>query len=195
MNRIKAPHCSHLMVAAATMILGFASIAAQAQPVEHDTALDEAVMSKIHYCQEHFPSCKTVTKHSPAILVFPSVVKADLIIGGAGGKGALVENGKITGYYSIGSASAGLQAGVENASQIYAFPSGKNKALQELKNGSSYWRVGDTENIVIMAADANARSVTGKTAAFIFDAKGLHAGVSVDLFDVWKTGSTRPEGK
>jgi lipid-binding SYLF domain-containing protein len=151
--------------------------------------LDEAVVSTLHDCQARFSQCRTTTQNAAGILVFPSVVKADLIIGGSGGKGALIENGKITGYYSLGSASAGLQAGVQNASQVYVFKT--QSALNELKQ-SQDWNVGATSNVTLMAADANARASTASVYAFVFDAKGLHAGLSLDVFDVWKTGGARP---
>lgn len=47
------------------------------------------------------------------ILIFPKIVKAGFIFGAQGGKGALREGGRTRGYYTIGAASFGLQAGVE----------------------------------------------------------------------------------
>jgi lipid-binding SYLF domain-containing protein len=49
-----------------------------------------------------------------AILVFPDVIKAGLIIGGQYGEGAMRRGGKTTGYYSTVAASYGLQAGVQS---------------------------------------------------------------------------------
>ena len=112
--------------------------------VVHNKALDEAVQAKLDYCQQNYHSCKQATDNAAGVLVFPSVVKADLIIGGAGGKGALIEHGKITGYYSIGAGSVGVQAGYQNASQIYVFPT--KSSLKALKNGSE-WHVGDTVGV------------------------------------------------
>jgi lipid-binding SYLF domain-containing protein len=51
-----------------------------------------------------------------AILVFPKIVKAGLVIGGQGGEGVLFVRGKPTGYYKIGAASFGLQAGGQSFS-------------------------------------------------------------------------------
>lgn len=158
----------------------------------NNKALDEAVKAKLDYCRQNYHSCKQATDKAAGILVFPSVVKADLIIGGAGGKGALIEHGKITGYYSIGAGSVGLQAGYQNASQIYVFPT--KASLRALKNGSE-WHVGDSVGVTVMAADANVRNSSGKVEAFIFDANGLEADAAVDLFDIWKTGTERPKSK
>jgi lipid-binding SYLF domain-containing protein len=112
-----------------------------------------------------------------------------LIIGGAGGKGALIENGKITGYYNIGAGSAGLQAGIENASQIYVFRT--PESLAQLKEGQD-WKVGATAGVTVVTADANTSSATGDILAYVFNSKGLNAGISLDVFDVWKQGHERP---
>lgn len=154
------------------------------------SVLDQKVKATLHECQRVSSSCAASTKQAAGVLVFPSVVKADLIIGGSGGRGALLENGTITGYYSIGSASAGIQAGVNNASQVYVFPT--EKSMQDLKQNSD-WKVGASAGVTVVAADANARGMTGDVLAYIFDAKGLHGGVSLELFDIWKTGNARPQ--
>ena len=154
-----------------------------------DAALDSHVMNTLAACQRVSTSCANDTKNALGILVFPAVVKADVIIGGAGGSGALIENGKITGYYSIGAGSAGLQIGVDQSHQVYVFRTAD--ALNELKNGSD-WKVGAAAGVTVVKADANAQSANGPVDAYIFGSKGLEGGVSVDMFDVWKTGTTRP---
>jgi len=155
-----------------------------------DAALDSSVMSTLSDCQRISTSCASTTKNAAGILVFPSVVKADLIIGGAGGKGALIENGKITGYYNIGAGSAGLQVGVDSASQVYVFRS--VQALTNLKQGPD-WKVGAAAGVTLVNTDANAKAITGDVLAYIFNAKGLNAGISLDVFDVWKAGQARPQ--
>ena len=174
-------------MAIASFILGFSQGGARA---DDNATLDSNVMTTLKQCKNISPSCASATKSAVGILVFPSVVKADLIVGGAGGKGALIEGGKITSYYSIGAASAGLQAGIETASQVYVFHS--RDALNKLKTGPD-WKVGGTADVAVATADANARAESDKDVmAYVFDAKGLHAGVALDVFDVWKTDQSRP---
>jgi lipid-binding SYLF domain-containing protein len=156
---------------------------------EHDTSLDSSVMNTLNQCREISRSCADMTKNVPGILVFPNVVTADLIVGGSGGKGALIENNKITGYYNIGAASAGLQVGIENASQVYVFRTAD--ALDELKRGPD-WKAGARAGVTLVTADANATGTTGNVLAYIFDAKGLHAGVALNVFDVWRSDRGRP---
>jgi len=163
--------------------------AAKANKVEQDPALNNAIIATLEKCQQISSSCATETKGVTGILVFPNVTKADLIVGGSGGKGALIENGVITGYYSIGAVSAGLQVGIESASQVYVFRT--PESLANLKKGPD-WKVGATAGVTLIAADANARGATGSVLAYVFSSTGLQAGVSLDTFDIWKTADAQP---
>ena len=53
------------------------------------------------------PGAKTLGKSAVAVLVFPSIVKAGLGIGGQYGEGVLFRSGKPTAYYSNAGASYG----------------------------------------------------------------------------------------
>jgi len=160
----------------------------RAATVTHDSRLDLAVWTTFNSCKTH-KGCQAAVATAKGVLIFPSVVKADLVLGGAGGKGALIQGGKITGYYSIGAGSAGLQAGIDKESQVYAFQ--KADALDKLKSGQS-WNVGASSDVAVNRTDAAAMATTASVDAFIFNAKGLDAGASVNAFDIWKTGTPRP---
>ena len=67
------------------------------------------------------PATKELGEHARAILVFPSILKGGLVIGGMGGDGTMFEHGKAVGFYNIAGASFGLQAGVQEFSQAYFF--------------------------------------------------------------------------
>jgi lipid-binding SYLF domain-containing protein len=192
--RIIQQYEKNIVTACAALALGWvvlpAGVASAATDViKQDPALDKSVMATLEQCQQVSSSCRAQSKAAVGILIFPSVVKADLLVGGSGGKGALIENGQVTGYYSIGSGSVGLQAGIENSSQVYVFHT--PEALSKLKS-SPDWKAGASAGVTVVAADANAESVTGDVLAYVFDSKGLNAGVSLDVFDVWKTGKVRP---
>jgi len=179
-------------MAIAAVIIGVISPippAHSADKTTQDPTLDAAVMASLDKCRQVSPSCGSTTQGAYGVLVFPKVTKADVIIGGAGGKGALVENGKITGYYSIGAASAGIQLGVENASQVYVFRTADS--LAHLKSGSD-WKVGADAGVTVVSTEANSSSITGNILAYVFNTTGLQAGVSLDVFDVWKTSGSRP---
>lgn len=59
------------------------------------------------------PAAKTIGAKAQAILVFPTITKAGLGIGGQYGDGALIKGGKVVGYYNTSGLSTGLQAGAQ----------------------------------------------------------------------------------
>ena len=59
------------------------------------------------------PAAKALGAKAKAVLVFPNVTKAGLGIGGQYGEGALIQGGKVVGYYNTAGASIGLQAGAQ----------------------------------------------------------------------------------
>ena len=56
---------------------------------------------------------KALSDDAVAVLVFPEIIKAGLMIGGQHGDGALIKGGANTAYYKSVAASYGLQAGVQ----------------------------------------------------------------------------------
>lgn len=126
------------------------------------------------------PAAKDLGAKAKAILVFPSILKAGLIIGGQGGNGALFVNGKVVGYYNTAAASYGLQAGAQEFA--YAMFLMTDAAIASVKE-SDGWEVGVGPTIVVVDEGA-AKSLTTTTAkddvyAFIYGQKGLMAGLGI----------------
>ena len=116
-----------------------------------------------------------------AILVFPKIVKVGLVVGGQGGEGVLFVKGKPAGYYKIGAASFGLQAGGQSFS--YALFLMNDKALTYLRK-SDGWAIGSGPSVVVVDKGA-AMSTTSTTIAkdvfaFPFGQKGLMAGLGLE---------------
>jgi len=113
-------------------------------------------------------------------LVFPSVIKAGLIIGGKYGEGALRVNGHTKYYYDMTAASIGFQAGAQEYSMLIAFLSDES-----LKNfiRSNGWESGVDGSITVSDWGANkdisSISFEKPIVAFIYGAKGLMASVSI----------------
>src|SRR5215469_16733260 len=57
---------------------------------------------------------KLLANNAAAVLVFPDVTKGGIGVGGEHGDGALQEQGKNVGYYSISGASIGLTLGLSH---------------------------------------------------------------------------------
>ncbi|MEO1949774.1 MULTISPECIES: YSC84-related protein [unclassified Thioclava] len=147
--------------------------------------LDKHVAAALQQCASLQETCQQVATNSAAVLVFPEVTTVDLGIGGSGGSGALIENGKVQGYYDIGKASVGLQLGAKQASQIYVFPT--KKSVSEVQNGGE-WHVGAGAGITVVNANATANVESGKPRVYVFDSSGLNGGAKVSTLRIWKDG-------
>jgi len=113
--------------------------------------------------------------------VFPSIVKAGFIFGGAYGEGELKEGGRVASYYNSFTGSWGLQAGAQ--SYGYAVFLMNQKAVDYLER-SEGWEIGVGPTVVLVnegvAKNLSTTSLKDDAYAFIFDQKGLMAGVSIE---------------
>ena len=149
----------------------------------------ESTASDLNYDAEHAlqalyrtnPVAADIARQSRAVLVFPSIVKAGLIFGGAFGEGELKEGGRVVNYFNSFSASWGLQAGAQ--SYGYAVFLMNQKAVDYLDQ-SDGWEIGVGPTVVIVnegvAKNLSTTTLKDDAYAFIFDQKGLMAGVSIE---------------
>jgi len=123
---------------------------------------------------------KTISQKAVAVLVFPSITKAGLMIGGQSGDGVLIQGGKTVGYYNTSGASYGLQAGVQKYGYAMFFMN--QGALRQLDKASGF-EVGVGPSVVV--ADEGFGKTTSSITydkdiyAFIFSQKGLMAGLGL----------------
>jgi len=114
------------------------------------------------------------------ILVIPNVTKAAFIVGGQYGQGALLVGGRTVGYYSLAAGSLGWQIGAEKSDVVIIFAT--DEALKKFQN-SEGWEAGvDAEvTLVDKGIDVPASTLVSQhpILGFVFDQKGLMAGVSV----------------
>lgn len=106
-----------LLVALTVAASGTAGTALAASAHQINRDVDRA-LGALYAAQ---PKARDLGKRAKAILVFPKIIKAGLIIGGQGGDGALRVGGKTVGYYNIAAASFGLQAGAQTFSYALFF--------------------------------------------------------------------------
>lgn len=109
-----------------------------------------------------------------AILVFPTVVKAGLGIGGEYGEGELLIRDQPAGFYNIASASVGFQLGAQARSVVIMFMT--DAALRQFRRTDGF-KVGVDGSIAVIAIGAggaiDTNSITKPVIGFIFDQKGL----------------------
>ena len=127
------------------------------------------------------PGASTLAKEAKAILVFPDIVKAGLIVGGQLGDGALRKNGKTVAYYRSVAASYGLQAGVQSFGYVLFFMD--ESSLQYLEK-SKGWEIGVGPSVVLLdegfGKKMSSTTLRKGVYAFIFDQKGLMAGLGLE---------------
>ncbi|MDX2495963.1 MAG: lipid-binding SYLF domain-containing protein, partial [Desulfuromusa sp.] len=142
--------------------------------------IDRDVKAALEDLYASSPAAKTLSSDAKAVLVFPDVVKAGLIVGGQFGEGSLLKNGATAGYYNTVAASYGLQAGAQKFGYALFFMSDKAVDFLVSSNG---WEIGVGPSIVIVD-EGVAKSLTTTTGrdeiyAFFFNQKGLMAGLGL----------------
>jgi lipid-binding SYLF domain-containing protein len=109
-----------------------------------------------------------------AVLVFPSVFKAGVGVGGEYGEGALLMRGGTVGYYNTISASFGFQLGAQARSVIIVFMTPEALAGFRRVRG---WKVGVDGSVALITVGIGGSIDSSKIASpivgFIFDGKGL----------------------
>ncbi len=127
------------------------------------------------------PLAASIEKQAKAILIFPNIVKAGLIFGGAYGEGVLKEDNKIDSYYNSVTASFGFQAGAESYGYVVFLLS--DKAVTYLHE-SEGWEIGVGPSVVVVnegvAKNLSTTTLKEDAYAFIFDQQGLMASLSIE---------------
>lgn len=127
------------------------------------------------------PIASDIAKRSKAILVFPNIIRAGLIFGGAYGEGVLMKNSAVVDYYNSVSGSWGLQAGAQ--SYGYAVFLMTDDAVQYLDK-SDGWEIGVGPTVVLVnegvAKNLSSSTLKESAYAFIFDQQGLMASLSIE---------------
>jgi lipid-binding SYLF domain-containing protein len=177
LERIRAMKTFSLLVlalVAATVVHG----AARAASAAEIDANSRAALARLYATS---PAAVSIGRRSHAILVFPKILKAGLIFGGAGGEGALYERGRATGFYSSVGGSWGLQAGVQTYSYVLFLMTPSARAYLDRSDG---WSIGVGPTIVVVNqggdADLSTTTAQADVIAFAFGQRGLMAGISLN---------------
>jgi lipid-binding SYLF domain-containing protein len=165
-----------VLVAATIAVLGLRAPAAHANAASLN-AEASAALRKLYATN---PGAKVLGQQAKAVLIFPKILKAGFIFGGQGGDGVMRKGGKTVGYYRTAAASYGFQAGVQSFGYALFFMN--DSALKYLAE-SKGWELGSGPSLVIvdegMAKSMTSTTLTQDVYAFIFDQKGLMAGIGI----------------
>ncbi len=120
-------------------------------------------------------------KKSDGVLVFPSVIKAGIVIGGEYGEGALRISGKTVEYYSTAAASIGFQLGAQSKSIVLVFL--EKDALTAFRK-SDGWKAGVDGSVAIVkwgvGEDINTVDIKDPIVGFVFSNKGLMFNLTIE---------------
>jgi lipid-binding SYLF domain-containing protein len=157
------------------------------------TALEALVQDK------DFSGFRMALSQARGVLIFPNVVKVGFVLGGSGGSGVLLTRDPASrswvgpAFYTMGSASLGLQAGASSAEMVMVINS--QKALDSLHTNKL--KLGGDASVALGSKGAG----TGATATTDFivysKVKGAYAGVAVDgsVLDVRQSLNTAYYGQ
>jgi len=136
--------------------------------------IDKEVNEALKNFKKEMKGADAFLKQAKGILVFPSVVKAGIGIGGEYGEGALRVGGKTVAYYNTIAASIGFQRGAQAKTVILAFM--ESSALDKFRN-SEGWKVGVDGSVALVTVGMGDSLVSTKfkepILAFVFGQKGL----------------------
>ena len=120
------------------------------------------------------PGTRALAAKAAGILVFPTVVKAGVGIGGEYGEGAMRVGGKTVAYYNTVAASVGFQLGAQARSVIIMFMTADALASFQRIDG---WKVGVDGSVALITIGAGGSfdtdKITSPVIGFITDNKGL----------------------
>ena len=121
-----------------------------------------------------FPGSRAMAARASGILVFPTVIKAGIGIGGEYGEGAMRIGGRTVGFYNVISGSIGFQFGAQARSVIIMFMTPQALANFQRIEG---FRVGVDGSVVVVVVGAGGTidtdKITSPVIGFILDSKGL----------------------
>jgi len=122
----------------------------------------------------HVPGTHELAGRAAGVLVFPTVLKAGMGIGGEYGEGALRVGGRTAGYFNTIAASFGFQLGAQARSVIILFMT--PQALEAFRRVDG-WKVGVDGSVAIITVGAggsiDTNEITSPVVGFITDPAGL----------------------
>lgn len=153
---------------------------------EDRVVIDARVNRALAILFAQVPESVELSQRARAMLVMPEVLKGGLIVGGAYGEGALLENRgsyglPALGYYSVAAASVGLQLGVQTTSHALFFMT--DQALADFRRADG-WEVGIDAEVTFPEKGLNAQTSTTihdkPVLAIVFGQDGFLVGASLE---------------
>ncbi len=161
------------LLSVATVNLPLQAATANALNQEADQALQ--TLYKSH------PEAEELAKEAKAILVFPKIIKAGLVVGGSYGEGVMTRNGSPIGHYNSVSSSWGWQPGAEHYGYVVFL---MNDRLVDYLAKSKGWEFGVGPRLVVVdegfAKNLSTSTLQDDAYAYVFDQHGQMASLGIE---------------
>ena len=176
-------------LAAAATLAGCSTTASVTTPSENRAsgtsesrrAVDSGYQETLDRLYASTPGSHELVAKARGVLVFPRVISAGLVLGGAYGEGQLREHGHIDSYYRTTTGSVGWQIGAQSRSLVFLFMT--EDSLNRFRD-SHGWSGGIDASVAVLSVGANgaldANAAQAPTLAFIMTNGGLMAGVTLE---------------
>jgi len=174
-----------MKITAKVRVLGFALLGvvlfAGVSYAKSAKEIDASVDSALERFEREVFGAKDMLAKAKGVLVFPSVIKAGIGIGGEYGVGALRINGKTVDYYNTITGSIGFQFGGQVKSVYLIFM--EDYALKNFRS-SDGWKAGVDGSVALIKVGADASIDTTKThepiLAYVLGQKGLMWNLNIE---------------
>jgi len=147
---------------------------------KNDPALNKKAQTALQQLLKSNANARVLNAKAVAVLVFPSITKAGLMVGGQYGDGVLLSQGKPVAYYNNSGVSYGLQVGAQEFGYTLFFM--KQSAVSALDSTEGF-ELGVGPSIVVVdegfAKSTTSINLQDDIYAFIFNQKGLMAGLGI----------------
>ena len=149
-----------------------------AMPQHADAAsraeIEAGVNATLNKLYRKISGSRNLAARAAGVLVFPTVYKAGIGIGGEYGEGALRIRNRTVGYYNTISASIGFQLGAQAKSVVIMFMTGGALSGFKRKDG---WKIGVDGSVALVTLGAggsiDTNQITSPIIGFVIGSKGL----------------------
>ena len=143
--------------------------------------IDVSVNVALERFTKEIKGSKELLAIAKGVLVFPSVYKAGLVVGGEYGEGALRIGGKTVDYYNTVAGSFGLQIGAQSKTIILLFI--QQEALDKFRK-SEGWKAGVDGSVALISVGVggalDTENIKDPIVGFAFGQKGLMANLTFE---------------
>jgi lipid-binding SYLF domain-containing protein len=171
------------LAAAAALIATMFAAPAEARDTRQLLAHANATVTTLRH-DAVFSNARRNLRGARAVLIFPSLVKGGFIFGAEGGDGVLLARTRhgwsSPAFYSMGSASFGLQAGLQDAQVVMVIMS--DRALRAVERSKFKFGAGAGLTVVTLGAGvegATSGNLTGDIVVWS-KSKGVYGGISIN---------------